>query len=57
MSSDQVLTLLEELADLPFVGMDCVEVAPAYDHPELTSMEAANFVDTYLAGRIAARGG
>ena len=28
--------MLEELADLPFVGMDCVEVAPPYDHAELT---------------------
>ena len=57
MSSNQVLTLLEELADLPFVGMDCVEVAPPYDHAELTSMAAANFVVTYLAGRIAAKRG
>ena len=29
MSTNQVLSLLEELADLPLVGMDCVEVAPA----------------------------
>jgi agmatinase len=57
LSSNQVLTLLEELADLPFVGMDCVEVAPPYDHAELTSMAAANFVVTYLAGRIAAQRG
>jgi hypothetical protein len=28
LSTNQVLTLLEEWADLPFVGMDCVEVAP-----------------------------
>ena len=48
-----MLTLLEEWADLPFVGMDCVEVAPAYDHAELTSNAAANFVWTYLCGRIA----
>jgi agmatinase len=49
--------LLEETADLPFVGMDCVEVAPAYDHAEglLTSAAAAAFVWTYLCGRIAAR--
>jgi agmatinase len=53
MSSNQVLSLLEELADLPFVGMDCVEVAPAYDHAELTSNAAANFVWTYLCGRLA----
>lgn len=49
----QVLTILEELADLDFVGMDCVEVAPPYDHAELTSQAAAAFVWTYLCGRIA----
>ncbi len=54
MSSAQVLSVLEELADLNFVGMDCVEVAPAYDHAELTSNAAANFVWTYLCGRVAA---
>jgi agmatinase len=52
LSTNQVLTLLEELSDLPFVGMDCVEVAPAYDHAELTSQAAAAFVWTYLCGRI-----
>ncbi|MFM2118632.1 MAG: agmatinase [Pseudomonadota bacterium] len=54
MSSNQVLTLLEELAGQPFVGMDCVEVAPPYDHAELTSLNAAHFVWTYLCGRVAA---
>ena len=53
MSTNQVLTLLEELADLPFVGMDCVEVSPPYDHAELTSYAAACFVWTYLCGRLA----
>jgi len=53
LSTNQVLTILEELADLPFVGMDCVEVAPPYDHAELTSQAAAAFVWTYLCGRIA----
>lgn len=53
LSTAQALTLLEELADLPFVGMDCVEVAPAYDHAELTSAAAASLVWTYLCGRIA----
>jgi agmatinase len=52
MSSNQVLSVLEELADLPFVGMDCVEVAPPYDHAELSSQAAAHFVWTYLCGRI-----
>ena len=53
MTSNQVLSILEELADLPFVGMDCVEVAPPYDHAELTSQAAAHFVWTYLCGQIA----
>jgi agmatinase len=53
LSTNQVLTLLEELAPLPFVGMDMVEVAPAYDHAELTTYAAAHFVWTYLCGRQA----
>jgi len=55
MSTNQVLSVIEELADLPFIGMDCVEVAPAYDHAELTSNAAANFVWTYLCGQLAKR--
>jgi agmatinase len=55
MSSSQVLTLLEELSGLNFVAMDCVEVAPAYDHAELTSNAAATFVWTYLCGQVAKR--
>jgi agmatinase len=55
MTTAQVMTILEETADLPWVGMDCVEVAPPYDHAELTSYAAASFVWTYLAGRVAAR--
>ncbi len=53
LSTNQVLGILEELADLPFVGMDCVEVAPPYDHAELTSYAAASFVWTYLCGQVA----
>ena len=56
LSTNQVLSLLEELSDLPFVGMDCVEVSPPYDHAELTSYAAACAVWTYLCGRVAARG-
>ena len=54
MTSNQVLSILEGLQGLNCVGMDCVEVAPPYDHAELTSYAAANFVWTYLCGRIAA---
>lgn len=55
LTSSQVLTFLEELAGLNMVGMDCVEVAPAYDHAELTSAAAATFVWTYLCGQVAKR--
>lgn len=53
MTSAQVMTILEELTPvLNFVGMDCVEVSPPYDHAELTSNAAAAFVWTYLCGRL-----
>ncbi|OQW90153.1 MAG: agmatinase [Rhodoferax ferrireducens] len=52
LTSSQVLTLLEEVSPLNLIGMDCVEVAPAYDHAELTSNAAATFVWTYLCGQI-----
>jgi agmatinase len=57
MTSSQVLTFIEELAGLHWVGMDCVEVAPAYDHAELTTNAAATFVWTYLCGQVAKRRG
>ena len=53
MSTAQVMTLLEGWADLNWVGMDCVEVSPPYDHAELTSQAAAHFVWTYLSARVA----
>lgn len=51
LTSSQLLTLLEELAPLNWVAMDCVEVSPAYDHAELTSNAAAHVVWTYLSAR------
>jgi agmatinase len=51
MSTNQLFSVLEELADLPFVGMDCVEVSPPYDHAEITSLAAAQAVWTYLCGQ------
>lgn len=57
LTSSQVMTLLEELSELNLVGMDCVEVAPAYDHAELSSQAAAAFVWTYLCGQVARRHG
>jgi len=54
MSTNQVLSILEGLQGIDCVGMDCVEVAPPFDHAELSSQAAAHFVWTYLCGRIAA---
>jgi agmatinase len=53
LTTNQVLSILEGLAGLPCVGMDCVEVAPPYDHADLTSYAAAQFVWTYLCTRLA----
>jgi agmatinase len=55
MTTSQVLSVLEDLHDLPWGGMDCVEVAPVYDHAQLTSNAAAVFVWTYLCGVLAVR--
>jgi agmatinase len=55
LTSAQVLTFIEGLAGLNWVGMDCVEVAPAYDHAELTTNAAATFVWTYLCAQVAKR--
>lgn len=54
LTTSQVLTILEELVPtLPFVGMDCVEVSPPYDHAEITSQAAAHFVWTYMCAQLA----
>ena len=53
LTSAQVMTILEETADLPWCGMDVVEVSPPYDNAELTANAAASFAWTWLAGRRA----
>ncbi len=47
----QAQALLRDLKGVSFVGMDMVEVAPAYDHAEITSLAAATMVYEYLALR------
>jgi agmatinase len=41
-SSRELLGILRGLAGLHLVGADVVEVAPAYDHADITSIAAAN---------------
>ena len=49
LSSWQAQSILRRLGGLHFVGMDVVEVAPAYDVAEITALAAATMVWEYLA--------
>src|ERR1700730_81794 len=44
LTSRELLQVLRGLAGLPLVGADVVEVAPAYDHAEITAIAAAHVV-------------
>jgi agmatinase len=49
LASWQVQAILRRLGDVAFVGMDIVEVAPAYDVSEITALAAATMVWEYLS--------
>ncbi len=49
LTSREVLGILRGLAGTPVVGADVVEVAPAYDHAEMTSVAAAHICYELLA--------
>lgn len=49
LASWQLQAVLRRLAGLDFIGMDIVEVAPAYDVAEITALAAATVVWEYLA--------
>lgn len=44
----QILAMMQRLDTVNFIGMDLVEVAPAYDHAQITSQAGACFIWTYL---------
>ncbi|MBV8577629.1 MAG: arginase family protein, partial [Acetobacteraceae bacterium] len=48
LASWQVQAILRALRGVRFVGMDLVEVAPAYDVAEITALAAATVVWEYL---------
>lgn len=59
LSTRELQLILRGLDTLHLVGADVVEVAPAYDHAELTALAAANVVYEFLglfARRAEARG-
>src|SRR6266511_4457874 len=59
LTSRQLITLVRGLAGLDLVRIDLVEVAPPYDHGEITSLLAANPVYEFLSllAKDAAAGG
>jgi agmatinase len=49
LSSRELLAILRGFADLNLVGGDVVEVAPAYDHAEITGIAAAHVIYEVLS--------
>ena len=45
----QALSIMRQIKDLNWVGMDLVEVAPAYDNAQVTALAGATFIWTYLS--------
>jgi agmatinase len=48
LSTAKTLSILRGLGSLNFVGADVVEVAPAYDHANITAIAAATIAYEYL---------
>ena len=48
LTSREALSILRGLGEIDFVGGDVVEVAPAYDHAEITAIAGATIAQTYL---------
>lgn len=49
LTTRELQMILRGLSDLTIVGADVVEVAPAYDHAELTALAAANVAYEFLS--------
>lgn len=56
LTSRELLATLRALSGVHLVVAEAVEVAPAYDHAEITSIAAANLVVELLALFAAGRG-
>ncbi len=57
LSSRELLALLRDLSHLNIVGADIVEVAPAYDHAEITGIAAAHIAYEITSAMGACRSG
>jgi agmatinase len=49
LSTAQAFAILKGLAGIDFVGMDIVEVAPPYDHADITALAGAHIAHEWLA--------
>ena len=47
-SSLEILTMIRRLSGINMIGGDLVEVAPAYDHADVTSLAGASIVLDFL---------
>ncbi len=56
LSSAQALHVIRGLTPVNLVGMDVVEVAPAYDHAELTAIAAATIAHDLICQEALRRG-
>jgi agmatinase len=54
LTSREAFAMLAGIADLDWRGMDVVEVAPAYDHADITAIAAATVVQRHI-GALAGR--
>ncbi len=48
LSTHQALSIIRGMGAVSWVGMDLVEVAPAYDHSEITALAGATLIYDYL---------
>ena len=55
LTSRELLAVLRCFADLDLVGADVVEVAPAYDHAEITGIAASHVVYDLVSAMAARR--
>ncbi len=57
LTSNQALEILRGIRDIDFIGMDIVEVAPDYDHSEITALVAAQLGLEYICMQAARKKG
>jgi agmatinase len=52
LTSRELLAVIRSFADMNIVGADVVEVAPAYDHAQLTGIAASHVIFELLSAMV-----